>query len=826
MSSPPGHVFASRLGVPVEKLWQDVRFAFRMLRKSPGFTAIAVLALGLGIGANTAIFSIADAFLLKPVKLPDAQHLFVVLERAPGQTQAANSVSPANFHDWQEQMKSFESMAAWQWDDVNLTGVGTPEKVQGFSVTANFFDVCGVRALAGRTFLGGEDQPGHDNSVVLSHGLWQRTFGSDPKLLGQTIHLDGKPYAVIGIMPRSFNFPMTAELWVPLALTPQQWQARNTHGLFVLAKLKSNVTREGANAEMAAEVQRLSDAYPATNRGWGARVTPLAIFLVGDDTRAYTFLLMGAVGFVLLIVCANVANLQFVRGASRQKEIAIRAALGGSRWRVIRQLITESLLLGLGGAAIGLILAKWAIALILANMPGDVAKWIAGWDEIGLDGRALAFTILAALVAGVVAGLLPAFETTRFDVNSVLKEGGRSSSSGRGRHKLRDVLVITQVASAVVLLVGAGLIVRGFRSLMDLNRGFDPETVLTIQMNLSAAKYDTPQRMAAFYDQVLDRLGALPGVQRASVTTSVPLSQEQTSQYFTREDQPWRDASELHAVSSQVISPDYFRLLRISLVRGREFGESDGAVAPGVALVSQSMARAYWPNGDAIGHRLKIGANDSKNPWMMIVGIVADVKMDWNDQGPEYAMYRPYRQAPRSSTSLLLRTEGDPMALVSAVRASVAAVDADQPLYEIKPMTQVVKESVIGIAYVAVMMGVMGVMALVLAAVGVYGVMAFVVQQRTHEIGIRMALGAQHRDVLRLVIGGGLLLTGIGLLAGIPLSVGLAHLLAGFIYGVSANNPVTFAGSAVVLIGIACVACWVPARRALRTDPVVALHHE
>jgi putative ABC transport system permease protein len=810
----------------LETLWQDIRFAFRTLRKSPGFTAIAVIALGLGIGANTAIFSVADAFLLKPVKLPDPQHLFVVLEQAPTQTRDSTSVAPANFLDWKQQATSFEPMGAWEWDDMNLTGVGLPEKVQGFSTSSNFFALCGVQPFIGRAFLPGEDQPGHDGVVVLSQRLWVRRFGSDPNLLGQTIHLDTKPYTVIGVMPRSFNFPMTAELWVPLALTQQQWQSRSSHSLLALARLKPGATLESANAEMAAVTRRLSDAYPATNRNWRARVMPLTVFIVGDDTRAYTFLLMGAVGFVLLIVCANVANLQFVRGASRQKEVAIRAALGGSRWRVMRQLVTESMMLGMGGAALGLVFAKWAISLILANMPADVAKFISGWDEIRLDGRALAFTILAAIVAGIVAGLLPALETTRLDVNSVLKEGGRSSSSGRGRHKLRDVLVITQVASAVVLLVGAGLIVRGFQSLMDLNQGYEPDTLLTMQLNLPDARYDSPQKMAAFYDQVLERLGALPGARAAGAATSIPLANDQSNQYFTREDQPWRDASELRAVTSQVISANYLQLMHISLVRGREFTDADASAAPGVVLVSQSMARAYWPNKDALGHRLKVGANDSKNPWLTIVGIVADVKMDWDDQGPEYAMYRPYRQAPRDFTSLMVRTAGDPMVLASAVRAAVVGVDAEQPIFELKPMTQAVKESIVGIAYVSVMMGVMGVMALVLAAVGVYGVMAFAVQQRTHEIGIRMALGAQRRDVLRLVVGGGLLLTAIGLLAGLPLSLVLAHLLAGLIYGIGATDPITFIGCGLILIAVAFVACWIPARRAMRTDPVVALRYE
>jgi putative ABC transport system permease protein len=809
----------------VDSVLKDIRFALRTLRKSPGFAAIAILALGLGIGSNTAIFSIADAFLLKPIQLPDAAHLYVVLEQAPHQTTDTVSVAPANFRDWQDQTKSFDQLGAWRYDAVNLTGVGLPDRVQGFLVSANFFNVCGAKPLYGRDFLSGEDRPGNDNVVVISQGLWQRRLGGSPNIIGQAIHLDGKPYTVVGIMPRSFNFPMTAELWLPLALSPKDWQSRSVHDLFALARLKHDVTLANANAEMAAITKRLSDAYPSTNKNWRARVIPINVFTVGDDTRAYTFLLLGAVGFVLLIVCANVANLQFVRGASRQREIAIRAALGGSRWRLIRQLITESILLGIGGAIIGLLFGKWAISLIVGNMPADVAKYIAHWYEIGLDTRALLFTIFVAVFAGIIAGLLPALETSRADVNAILKEGGRSGSAG-GRHFLRNLLVVTQVASAIVLLVGAGLIVRGFRSLLKLNQGSQPETILTMSMDVPATRYNNPQKLAEFYDQVLDRLNAIPGVTSAAAASAYPYSNEEHTPYFTIEGRPWRDASEMHYVAALTVSPNYLKLLRTPLVRGRELSDSDSANSAGVVMISQSMARDYWHNDDPIGHRIKLGGNDSTNPWMTIVGVVSDVKMDWSENGPPYAVYRPYRQAATHFTSFLIRTAGDPMNIAPAARLAVASVDPDQPIYDMKPYDQVIQESVIGLAYVAVMMGALGMMALVLAAVGVYGVMAFLVQQRTHEIGIRMALGARTGDVLRLVIGGGLWMTLIGLAVGVPIAYLFARLMAGLIYGIGATDPATFIGCGFVLVCVAAAACFIPARRATSVDPMIALRHE
>jgi putative ABC transport system permease protein len=810
----------------METLWQDIKYGWRMLAKSPGFTAIAVIALALGIGSNTAIFSIADAFLLKPINIPDPEHLVIAGEIAPNQTDGFNSVSAANFADWKQQVKSFESMGTFQWDQVNLTGTGLPEKVQGFQVSSNLFSLCNVQPIAGRVFLPEEEQPGHDGVVILSQRLWERRFGSDLNLVGHEIHLDSRPYTVIGIMPRKFDFPLTAELWVPMALKSEQWNDRKSHIFVVLGKLKAGATLSVANAELKGVAQRLAAAYPATNRGWGAGVENIRLYLLGDETRKYTIMLVLAVGCLLLIVCANVANLQFVRSASREREMAIRTALGGSRWRVVRQLLTESIITALSGAALGLIFAYWSIKMVLRYMPPEIAKYIPGWYDIRLDGRALLFTIIAAAVAGVLAGVLPALKSSRVNVNETLKEGGRSSSSARGRHIMRNSLVVVQVFLAVWLLICAGLLARGFRNLLDLGNGFQPESLLTMRVDLPEGRYAGPQQWRQFFDQALARLSALPGVQTASETSWIPYGDGGGRQQFLIAGKPARDASEIPTADSLVVNSSYIQMMHIPLIRGRAFTEKDGTDTERICIISQSLAKAFFPNEDPIGHQIKITADNSSNPWMRIVGIVGNVKMDWTNRRPTYAFYRPYMQLPRNYGAFVLRTSGDPMALAAASRSAIAAVDADIPVADVQPMSKVIANSVLGIAYVAVMMSVVGVMALILAAVGVYGVMAFTVTERTHEIGIRMALGAQPSQVLRLIVGGGLLLAAIGLTLGLPLGLGSSYLLANLFYGIGSGDPITYVGVALALLAVAALASWIPARRAMRVDPIVALRYE
>ena len=809
-------------------LFQDIRYGFRSLRKAPAFTAIAVLALGLGIGANTAIFSVADALLLKPLPIPESEQLIVLGEQAPGQSgDDYIGVAPANFLDWQQQSKSMQAMTIWMWDSVSLTGEGTPDKAQGYLVMSNFFSLCGVQPLLGRTFLPDENKPGNEKVIVLSHALWAARFGSDPQIIGRAIHVDGAPVTVVGVMPESFRFPITADLWMPLALEPALWARRDWRAFFAMGKLNSGVPVGNANAEINGIEARLGQAYPSTLGGWHVLVTPLRLFSIGTDAHNYTLILLLAVGFVLLLICANIANLQFVRGAGRVKEIAIRSALGASRWRVIRQLLTESALIALAGAVFGLLFAQWTIRLVFLNMPSDVAKAIAGWDNIHVDFRALAFTMAAAAVAGLLAGLLPAIVTSRIGLNDTLKEGGRSSSAGRVRQRLRSLLVILQVALAVILLGGGVLLVRAFDHLKNVHRNLRPESLLTMLINLPAERYNKPDKIYGFFDQVMARMSALPGVQGAAATTSLPYGTAHSSHVFSIEGRPWSNPAEAQNAMSESISPNYFQLLGIPLIRGREFTDQDTPAAPRVALISASLARAYWPNENPIGHRVKFGAaDDARPPWLSIVGVVSDVSMNWQNPENGFMIYSPHRQFARTYSSLILRTSGRPESFVSAARSVVFSVDPEQPLMDIKPMEQIIRESTINIAYVAVMLAALGVLALALSALGVYGVMSYSVAESTHEIGIRMALGALPGNVLRLTVGRGMILTAAGIAIGIPSSFWLAPLLGSYLSGIGPLDPVTLAEASLVLAGVAFVACWIPARRAMRVDPLIALRHE
>jgi putative ABC transport system permease protein len=810
-------------------LWRDIRYALRALGKAPTFTAIAVLALGLGIGANTAIFSVADAFLLKPLPLPDMQHLLVILEQAPGQVgDDASGVSGPTFRDWQHQTNVLQGLTAYEWRSTSLTGEGIPENAQAYMVEPSFFSLCGAAPLLGRTFLPEEAKPGSDGVVVLSAGLWERRFGADPHLIGQTIHVEGRPLVVVGVMPKSFLYPLATDLWLPLALSEEVWARRDLHNLFVLGKLKPRETPARARAELNTLELQLGGIYPSTMRGWHVMVEPIRSYAVGEDARSFTMLLLAAVGCALLLVCANIANLQFVRASGRVKEIAIRVALGGSRWRIVRQLLTESTLIALAGAGLGILIAHWTIKTVILNMPADVSKTIAGWDEIHVDARALVFAIAVAIAAGVLAGILPAMKSTRIGLSETLKESGRSNSSSRGSQRLRSLLVVLQVALAVVLLGGAGLLVRTSRRISEANNGYRPESLLTMVINLPDTKYKTHPQMLDFFDPVLAKLQALPGVRDVGATTTLPFGSIHTPVVFTIEGRPWRSAADAKFAEVESISPNYVRLMGIALIRGREFTDADSASSPDVLIISQSLARAYWPNEDPIGHRIKpYPADDTKHPWMPIVGVVADVTLDWNNPGQGFLIYRSQRQWPRVYSALVMRTSGNPESIVPEVRAAIAAIDPEQTLMSVKSLTHLIKETTINISYLTMMISALGVLAMLLAAIGLYGVMAYVVSESTHEIGIRLALGATPGNVLRLVIRRGMLLTIAGLFIGLPISLLWLHrVLGAFIMGIGPPDPATLLEASILLAIVALTACWIPARLATRVDPLEALRYE
>jgi putative ABC transport system permease protein len=799
-----------------------------MLWKHRLATLVCAAALALGVGANTAMFSLAEAFLLHSVPFENADRIVAMVEVRPQQNIDRNPVAPATYLDWRTQAKSFEQMGAYEWGEVNLTGNREPEKVQGLDVTANFFELLGVQPKMGRTFLPEEEQPGKDQEIILSYGLWERRYASDPNILNKIVKVDGKSFTIIGVMDKGFDFPMPAEAWMPLALTVKQRSERNSRYIWVLGKLKPDTSVKQVAAEMNGLVQRESEVYPDSHKGWQLRVLPVREFATSVLTRQYTLLMMGAVGFVLLIACADVANVQFARVSGRQKELAVRAAMGASRGRIVCQLLTESILLALLGSAAGLVFAQWDIALILAHMPPDVAKFVAGWKTISLDSNAFLFTLAIALFSGILAGIAPALLTSRTNVSETLKESGRGSSAGRARQRLRNALVVAEISLSLVLLVGAGLLVKNFTALIDVNEKYHPESILTMNLSLPELRYKAQPGRVSFHEQVLQRLSTIPNVQSAAMVTHVPYSDGGGVgvEAFAVEGRPATDRGEVRNAIVQTISPNYFGLMQIALRDGREIADTDADGTLPVAVISRSLARRYFPNEKPLGKKLKVGQPDNTSPWLTIVGMVDDVHYSWIDKDDVPTIYRSYRQSPPYYSSLVLRTGNHPLSLVPAVRSQVAAVNPDLALFNINPLDKVISDSVVGIAYVAVMMGILGIIALVLASVGVYGVMSYAVSERTNEIGIRMAMGATANDIQRMVLGKGALLTLIGMGIGLPVAFALANALSSLLFGVKAADPVAFIVLPLVLAAVATLASYLPARRAVHVDPITALRYE
>jgi putative ABC transport system permease protein len=811
----------------MQTIWQDLRYGARMLLKNSGFTLIAVITLGLGIGANTAIFSLTNALLLRPFDFQDLDRLVVVSGTMPQQDGRFYRVAPADFADLRRQQTVFADLAAYRQSNSNLTGVGEPERVQNYGVTTGFFRMLGGEAALGRTFLPEEEQVGRAQVAVLSYDLWQRRFGADSKIVGTTVSLDGQAHTVIGVMPERFDFPKPVEVWTPLALSDQTWNDRQDRSLSVVARLKAGVELAQARAEVEALAQRLVGQYPQTNVGRGATVRLLRRSISSEYNDTIISLLMAAVGFVLLIACVNIANMQLARGAARTREMAVRAALGAGRLALVRQLLIESLLLGLLGGLCGLLVSFWFMDFIRGGLPLDLVRYISGWEHIRLNERVLLFTIVISVASSVICGLVPALQASNPNLNETLKEGGRSANANAGRQRLRQALIVAEVALALILLVGSGLMVKGFARLTERQQqGFDPRQVLTLRTTLPPSRYPEGHQIAAFQRQARERIAALPGVESASSASFLPGDDNWDETQFHIEAQPAPPPGQARVITCQKVSADYFRTVRIPIVKGRAFSANDGENAPRVAVISEALARRYFPNEDPLGRRIKPGAAESVAPWYTVVGVAGDISRFMFDRETQPQLYLPNQQFPDRGSYFIVRTYGEPLSAVSAVRAQFAALDDKLPLYEIKSHEQVITDDMAGMRLATALMAVFGVLALVLAGVGVYGVMAYAVSQRTHEIGVRMALGAQSRDVLRLIVGQSLKLAVLGLSIGLPVALVLGKLMAGALFGVVALDALTFVGFTLLLTGVALLAGYLPARRAAQVDPLIALRCE
>ena len=806
----------------MDSLLKDFHYAMRNILKRPGFTAIAVITLALGIGANTAIFSSINALLIKPLPFPDLDRVVAIWDKAPSRGVEHNEVALANYLDWRAQNRSFEQLALYRWWSTNLTGGDTPERIQGFLVTTNFLDVVGIKPIQGRNFSEEENQPGKDSVAIITYSLWQRRFGADPNIVNKTITTNSITRTVIGVMPEGFNFPKGSEIYAPLPLSPELMSSRGSHSYYVIGRLKPGVSLQSSQADIDTITARLATQYPETNTGLGANVYPI----VADTVRLYEralWIMMGAVGFVLLIACANVANLMLARASGRQKEIALRAAMGASRWRIIRQLLVESVIIALIGGALGVLVAFWGIDLLRAANPGEAAKFAPGWNRLGINFPVLAFTLGLSLLSGLIFGLAPAWQVSKPDLNDALKEGGRHTSAGS--HRLRSLLVVFEIALSLVLLVGAGLLFRTFLTLLKTNPGFNPDGVLTMNLNLPFAKYKENAQRSAFYADLVQRVKTLPGVQSAAVVNYLPLGGANSSDFFLIEGAPEPPPGQENDGRYRVCTPDYFQTMGISILTGRGFTEQDKAGAKPVIIVNETLARKYWPGGDALGKRIRFYGPLDKNPWMEIIGVVQDVKHELNlPVTPDY--YLPHAQDPWNAMILVARTTVDPASMSAAIRQQVWAIDKDQPVFDVRTMQEVRAISVALYTFGFAMMGIFATVALLLAAIGIYGVMAFAVTQRTHEIGIRMALGARVPDVMKLIFKHGLTMAVIGVAVGVAGAWGITRFMEKLLVGVQPTDLVTFTVVSLCLVGVALIACYLPARRATKVDPLVALRYE
>ena len=806
-------------------LLRDIRFGLRQLRKSLGFSIVAVVTLALGIGANTAIFSDVNALLLHPFGLPELERVAAVWETVLKENDTSLRAAPANFRDWTQQSSSFEHLAAVQGWDANLTGDGLAERAEGYRVTPEFFPLLKVPPTLGRNLGDVDFQHGPAPVVVISHGFWRKNLGSIPGIVGRDLLLNGQKFTVVGVAGEDADFPAGAELWTPLDLSSGESADRSNHYLLALGRLKKNSSVANAGADLQAIAQRLAQQFPGTNGGHGVRVVSL-IEDATNGTRQFVSVLMGAAIFVLMLACVNVANLQLARATGRQREIAVRLGMGASRWQLIRQLLVESILLAIAASIVGVVLTSIGMSILRADIPPFIVAHVPGLKHIDIDWRVLGFTVAMALLSGVLSGLAPALQFSRNEVGETLKENARGTSSGGAAASLRALLVTSEVALALVLLVGAGLMVKGFRHLMTTEMGFDRTRVLTFNVALPDVKYQSQDQILGYYDRVLRQLQSIPSVQSVACVSSIPSSWYWNWTEYKAEGAPPANPGETPSAISQIVTPDFFAVLRIPLLRGRLFSAEDTRNSLPVAVISETMARQNWPNQDAIGKHLKLRPRDSHEPERLIVGVVGNIRTNVLNQGLDPTMYIPLTQSPPQASSFVLRTTADPRAAAAAAITQTRIADPTVPAYDVRTLEQGIADNMSGVESSARMMMIFAVVALILAAAGIFAVMAYAVSRRTHEIGVRMALGAQRSDVLRLVISSALEMAGVGLAIGLCVVGLIAHILSSVLFGVVQVDISVFAILAAVLATVAIVAAYVPAHWATKVDPMQALRYE
>jgi putative ABC transport system permease protein len=813
----------------METLLQDIRFGIRMLRKAPAFTIVAVMVLALGIGANTAIFSVVNGVLLRPLPFSQPDRLVQVWhlpppKSFPGLTRF--SVSAANYLDWVNQSRTFEQLAIYGYRSFNLTGIGDPEQVMGVRVSPEFFSILKTTPIRGRTFLPEENQPSRGHVVMLSQTFWQTHFASDPNIVGRTISLNSELYTVVGIVPSKLVFPWSSDpklqtqLWTPLAWTDADRAVRGNHNYLVIGRLKPGVTLPQTQAAMNTISARLEQAYPTDDKGWGAKVVPLRDELVGE-VRPALMILLGAVGFVLLIACANVANLVLVKTLARQKEIAIRTALGASAVRVMRQILSETVMLGLAGGLLGLFLAHYGVRLIVAFLAQSLPRAA----ELGVDTPVLVFTLAVSVLTGMIAGLIPALRANQRNINDSLKQGLGRTDADSGGNRIRSGLVISEVALSLVLLIGSGLMVRSLARLRNVDPGMDTHQVLTTPIALPPTKYASPVQQVAFFDALLQRVRALPGVVSAGGIDALPISGDGSTQPIAAEGQPTLPMSEQPEVAVRGVDPGFFETMKVPLRRGRALTASDIADRPQVVLVSQSMAKRFWGSENPIGERLTLTFFAEKS--REVVGVVGDIKQDGlNIVDPIATLYLPRAQYPSSEMTLVARTASRSETLNAAIANVVHEIDKEQPVLDIVSMDDILADSLSHQRFNMLLLATFSGLALLLAAIGIYSVLAYSVRRRVREIGVRMALGAQRRDILGLILGQGAKLALIGAGIGIAGALALTRLMSSQLFGVTATDPITFISVSALIVLVALLACYIPARRATKVDPIVALRYE